>query len=71
MNDKDRNARAEALWEAYHLAFDVKDTLDGSAFGSPDERARYALYEAISKLDTAMRLLDVQVPERFDGTGRK
>lgn len=51
------------LTEAFHLLFDVKDSVRPVA-------ARYALYEAIDKVKEAMRALGYVIPRRFDGDGR-
>lgn len=59
-----------ALTEAYHLAFDVKDALAEAPFGTMEYEARTSCYTAISSLANAMRALEFEVPRRFDGEGR-
>jgi len=59
--------REEALVEAYHVLFDIKDAGDASRIA--DTKAR-AAWDAIQALDALMREDGIDVPRRFDGDGR-
>lgn len=58
------NTRAEALTEAYHTIFDIKDTM------VPSDDGWYQTYETLASLARLMKGLGITVPERFDGGGR-
>lgn len=57
----------EALVEAYHVLFDIKDAGDASQIA--DTKAR-AAWEALWALDALMREVGLDVPRRFDNDGR-
>jgi hypothetical protein len=56
---------AAELTAAYHAIYDVKDE------HLADELLRIKAYAALAALANLMEALDIDVPTRFDGEGRK
>lgn len=56
--------QADALTEAFHAVFDVKDTLQ------PGSEAFRTAYDAIARIEDLLVAVGGQRPQRFDGQGR-
>ena len=61
------------LQEAYHVLFDLKDsvpTIEGFGYAERAQDQRAELFDALRALKQVMRTYGIEVPHRFDGDGR-